>query len=119
MKKKTPDEALGFLLQNHLTKDQYNNMKRACTESGCNLWPNYNEVVAAKSLCRPNGIILQEHCAEVSLQDLLNHTAIRILEKVQYISVLNILNSQLKNLICALEGVHIKRYLKMEWLCCK
>ena len=80
--KKSPEEALSFLLHNDLSKEQYCNMKQACTEGGVNLWPNYNKIVAAKSSCRPNGIIFQELAAEVSLQDLLNHTATRILENV-------------------------------------
>jgi hypothetical protein len=79
---KSPEDALGFLLQNNLSKEQYLNMKQACSDSGANIWPNYNKVLAAKSSCRPVGIILQDHSAEVPLQNLLNHTADRILNKV-------------------------------------
>jgi hypothetical protein len=58
---KSPEDALGFLLQNNLSKEQYLNMKQACSDSGANIWPNYNKVLAAKSFCRPVGIILQDH----------------------------------------------------------
>ena len=57
-------------------------MKQACAESNCNIWPNYNIILEAKSLCRPNGILLEELSAEVPLQNLLNHTASRLLHNV-------------------------------------
>ena len=82
MKKKLPEEALAFLLQNNFTKEQYLNMKKACTESNANIWPNYNHVLSAKKFCRPTGIVFQELAAEVPKQNLLNHTANRILHEV-------------------------------------
>ena len=82
IKRKTPEEALAFLLSNDLTKDQYCSMKRACAESNANIWPNYNLVLKAKKACRPPDIKLEEKTAEVPLQSLLNHTVARILHKV-------------------------------------
>ena len=77
--KKTPSQALAFLLCNNLSKEQYNQMKSACTTSNANIWPNYNKVLQAKKECRPEGINIQLLCAQVSLQNLLDHTAKRIL----------------------------------------
>ena len=82
IKKKSPEEALSFLLTNNLTKEQYCAMKQACAESNADLWPNYNLVLGAKKECRPSDIWLQELSAEVPLQSLLNHTVARILENV-------------------------------------
>ncbi len=78
-RKKTPLEALAFLLNNNLSKEQYNNIKSACTESQANIWPNYNKLLEAKKKCRPEGIIVQELCACVPLQNLVDHTAKQIL----------------------------------------
>jgi hypothetical protein len=77
--KKTPSQALAFLLCNNFSKEQYNQMKSACTSSNANIWPNYNKVLQAKKECRPDGINIQSLCAQVSLQNLLDHTAKRIL----------------------------------------
>jgi len=76
---KTPSEALAYLLNNNLTKDQYNSMKAASRESHADIWPNYNKVLEAKAECRPEGIVIQETSAYVPLQNLLDHTTKRIL----------------------------------------
>lgn len=78
--KKTPEEALAFILENHLTKAQYLNLKNACAESHADIWPCYHKVLEAKSLCRPSSIAYEEMSATVSLQALLNKTSHRILE---------------------------------------
>ena len=82
IKKKSPEEALAFLLANNLTKEQYCAMKQACAESNADLWPNYNVILGAKKDCRPPDIRLQELSADVPLQSLLNHTVSRILQNV-------------------------------------
>ncbi|XP_043864027.1 uncharacterized protein LOC122757015 [Drosophila mojavensis] len=75
-----PSEALAFLIENGLTKEQYGNIKLICKQHGCDIFPSYLEVVKAKLKCRPNGISICEKKAEVPLQSLLNHTADRILK---------------------------------------
>ena len=87
IKKKTPVEALAYLLNNDLTKDQYYSLKQTCAESNANIWPNYNLVLEAKKACRPPDIKLEEKTAEVPLQSLLNHTVARILHKVSIFSL--------------------------------
>ena len=77
--KKTPLEALAFLLTNNLSKEQYTSIKATCTESNANIWPNYNKLLEAKRKCRPEGIVIEELCAQVPLQNLLCHTAKQIL----------------------------------------
>ena len=76
---KKPIEALAFMLTNKMTKEQYNNLKAACKENQADIWPNYNKVLEAKQECRPEGIVVTELSAHVPLQNLMDHTARRIL----------------------------------------
>ena len=77
--RKTPEEALFFLLTNNLTKEQYTNMKQACRESGADIWPAYSYVQGAKSGLEPDLIFVEENQAVAPLQDLLNHTVKRLI----------------------------------------
>lgn len=77
--KKTPEEALSFLLTNNLTKDQYTNMKKSCKDSGADIWPAYSYVQEAKSRLKPENISVDENEALVPLQELLEHTVKRTL----------------------------------------
>jgi hypothetical protein len=79
-KKKTPEEALFFLLTNNLTKDQYTNMKQACKKSGADIWPGYSYVQGAKAGLEPDEIEIKENVAQVPLQEVLNHTVKRIFQ---------------------------------------
>lgn len=80
IKKKTPNEALSFLLDNSLTKNIYINMRLEARSCGTNIWPLYNDVRDAKAQCRPpkEVVMISETVAEVPLQSLLNHTVQRI-----------------------------------------
>jgi len=78
--RKTPEEALGHILNNHLTtKDQYLSMKAASALSSANIWPYYNKIIKAKAQCWPDGIVINELNASVLIQNLLDHTTRRIL----------------------------------------
>lgn len=82
IKKKSPEEALAFLLDNSLTKTVYTNMRLETKSSGADIWPIYDEVRKIKSQCRPpkEHISISENKVEVSLQALLHHTTSRIVE---------------------------------------
>lgn len=79
---KTAEEALSFLLNNSMQKLVYQNMRLESKNCGANIWPAYNHVRDAKSLCRPpkEAIVITEKKAIVTLQSLLNHTASRLVE---------------------------------------
>ena len=81
--KKTPEDALAFLLRCKMTKDIYCEMRRASAESNANIWPSYAKVLESKKRCRPDGIIFEELSVYVPLQQLLDHTAKRILDQVE------------------------------------
>ena len=49
--KKTPEEALFFVLTNGLSKLQYKNLKKTSKESGFNIWPNYDYVCSKLVHC--------------------------------------------------------------------
>lgn len=73
------DSALAFLIENGLTKQQYINIKKLSKEHGCDIYPSYSKIVESKLKCRPNGILCSETKVQVSLQNVLDHTAYRIL----------------------------------------
>ena len=81
--KKTPEDALAFLLRCKMTKDIYCEMRRASAESNANIWPSYAKVLEYKKKCRPDGMVFGEFSAYVPLQQLLDHTTKRILDKVK------------------------------------
>ena len=81
--KHTPQEALAYMLTHNQTRQDYCDMKKACSAKGANIWPDYNQVLKAKTDCRPKGIEVEETEAKVAMQDLLNHTASRIFNEDQ------------------------------------
>ena len=81
MKKLAPSEELAFLLNQNLTKAQYLAIRSTCKENGADIWPSYHEILAAKSDSRPKDVEITDNSAVVPLQQLLNHTTARILEK--------------------------------------
>jgi len=76
----TEDEALAYLLENSLTKSQYNNFRELSISRSCELFPSYNKVRGAKSKCRPFDINVTESVAKVPLQGFLDHTSCRIIQ---------------------------------------
>lgn len=74
----TPDEALAFLLENDLTKNQYQNIRRESKMRNADIYPLYRDVTASKVKCRPDFVEISEEKAMVSLQALLTHCAKRI-----------------------------------------
>lgn len=75
----TPDEGLAFLLENGLTKRQYCNMRLQNKNHHCDIYPSYKKLLEAKQKCRPNEIVISERIVQVSMQNLLNHTAERLI----------------------------------------
>ncbi|XP_039150315.1 uncharacterized protein LOC120285016 [Drosophila simulans] len=76
----SPDEALAYLLENTLTKQQYISTRLLNKSHNSDIYPPYNEVIEAKLQCRPEGIEVMENTAQVLLQNLLDHTAQRLIK---------------------------------------
>ena len=74
------EEALALLLDCRLSKEDYQTLRSGASSKGSKLYPAYNKVREEKQKCIPNGgIKVTDYKAEVGLQELLEHTAKRIL----------------------------------------
>jgi len=67
-------------LENSLTKQQYVNIRALNINHHSDFYPSYNQVIEAKMQCRPMGIEVTETSSQVSLQNLLNNTAQRLIK---------------------------------------
>ena len=76
----TSEEALSLLVENDLTKHSYQNLRSSAKRKNADIYPPYNEVREAKRKCYPDNISITEDSAKVPLQNLLDHTALRIIE---------------------------------------
>ncbi|XP_046808102.1 uncharacterized protein LOC124420131 [Lucilia cuprina] len=75
----SPEEALLFLIENNLTKQQYINIRELNKSHNCDIFPSYPKIQEYKLQCRPEGLSVTDSLAEIPLQNLVNHTAKRIL----------------------------------------
>jgi len=74
--------SLTLIIDANLSKHQYCLLRSRTNEINQNICPSYNNILNAKSKCYPNqdAIIIKENSAEISLQELLDHTIIRLIE---------------------------------------
>lgn len=80
IKKLSGLEALAFLFDLSLTKDQYIKIRLQTIDCGVDIYPAYEKLREAKLEIRPEGIEVQESKAFVSYQNLINTTTRRIVE---------------------------------------
>jgi len=75
-KKHTPSEALSIFVEANLSKKQYEVIHAA----NKNIYPCYSLIKNAKQDCysKKESMNITETCAEVNLQDLLDHTSLRL-----------------------------------------
>lgn len=80
--KYTPEEALALFVDCHCTKKSYIMMQQGAKLRNANIYPNYNVILHEKKKCYPDKehIIITDISAEVNLQELVNHTARRIIQ---------------------------------------
>lgn len=76
----TPDEAVSFLISQQLSSRQYKACRALVKNHNADIFPTYQTVLEAKEKCYPEGIVATETVGEIKLQELLNHTASRIIE---------------------------------------
>lgn len=76
----TGSEALAFVIDENLTKSQYVNTRKILKLRNINVYPSYNKVLHEKQKCYPASIKVTETLIDVPLQELLNHTCLRILQ---------------------------------------
>jgi len=87
--KLTDDEALALLIDADLTKAQYELIREKAKERNADIFPLYANVTKAKKECYPltSSIKITDTCASTEFQDILNHTATRLM-KVQNVVIL-------------------------------
>lgn len=76
------DEALSIYIETDLTKTQYRYLRYMLNEKGHSVFPSYQSLGEAKKNCYPltSSITVTNISAKVNLQDLLDHTACRIMK---------------------------------------
>ncbi|CAI6354191.1 unnamed protein product [Macrosiphum euphorbiae] len=66
----TADEALAFIIDNKLTKQQYINIRLGSKKRNCNIYPSYENIRMSKTKCYPNNMDIGESSCKISLQSL-------------------------------------------------
>lgn len=96
-KKFTPEEALALFLDLKLTAHQYMELRKRTNQKNCAIFPGYKEIISTKKDCLPpqESIYVTENSAEVKLQNILNHTAERLLKTLNERSIKNLGNCSL------------------------
>lgn len=80
IEKYTAEESLAILIDNKMSVKQYKNIRLAAKEKKANIFAPYDYVLNAKKDCYPRNIHITETSCKVPLQDLLDHTIIRIIK---------------------------------------
>ena len=75
----TAEEALSLLIRTDMTKEAYQEIRNSAKAKGADIYPAYNKLREEKKLCYPENVTIREMSAVVPLQDLVNHTAARLL----------------------------------------
>lgn len=76
----TPAEAVLLTVENDLLSRVYKEIRLSAKSRYADIYPTYAEVTKGKFACYPGGIAYNHGVTEVPLQNLLNHTAERILQ---------------------------------------
>ncbi|EFN60836.1 hypothetical protein EAG_00223, partial [Camponotus floridanus] len=58
----------------------YINIRVSAKNRNCDIYPPYESIIEAKQICYPSNMQISEHRCEIPLQNLLDHTALRILQ---------------------------------------
>lgn len=77
------DKALSIVVEAKLTKFQYNIIRNAAKDNNSNIYPNYETITAAKKKCYPDNLVITESIAEAPLQNLLDHTVVRLFQALK------------------------------------
>ena len=74
------EDALAHLFHSDETKAAYNNNRLICKSHGADIWPTYNDVLAAKKPCRPPGISYGETAVILPIENRLRHNDERLMK---------------------------------------
>ena len=101
IKQYNDDDALAFFLEADLTKHQYLIMRQGAKKLNADIYPSYKRILNAKKKCYLLSMEITEEYVEVKLQNLLDHTATRLLSVHE--PVLSVLGENLTDLILLLK----------------
>ena len=76
------EKALALILDNSLSKSQYENIRLEAKKNRADIYPPYNEIRECKATCYPENICISEDEAMVPLESLLIHTVRRLIESM-------------------------------------
>lgn len=76
----TDEEAVLLNVENNLPSRLYHELRTTAKTKHADIYPTYRQVNRAKMACYPDEIQLNHNVSEVPLQNLLNHSAERILQ---------------------------------------
>lgn len=65
----TPEEALEFILDNNLSKQQYQNIRNGAKIRKCNIYPTYETVLKVKKQCRVPNVTVSDTVAQLQEGD--------------------------------------------------
>ena len=95
----TAEEALEYIFENNLSKQQYLNMRHGAKFRNCNTYPSYEEILQCKYKCRVQELSVSDTIAKVPLQNLLDHTAKQIVSLQQEV------------ILCAIESANDNKFI--------
>ena len=72
------NDALALVIDSKLSKDGYQNIRNLQNKVEATFLPSYKHVSEAKNRCYPENIVVTEISAEVPLQNLIDHSVLRI-----------------------------------------
>ncbi|KAL4126446.1 hypothetical protein QTP88_010668 [Uroleucon formosanum] len=82
VKSYTADEALALIIDAKLTKFSYSMLNKGSKPRKADIYPSYNKIKESKIKCYPDNYEVNEYGASIPLQNLVNHTAKRLLESL-------------------------------------
>ncbi|KAL7307630.1 hypothetical protein TKK_0000318 [Trichogramma kaykai] len=75
----SPEEALALMIEGNLSVKVYRDLRKNASCKGHHLYPSYDKVFDAKQATYPENVFISETLCAVPLQNLLNHTAKRLI----------------------------------------
>lgn len=78
----TADEALALIIEAKLTKFSYSMLRKGSKQRKADIYLSYNKIKESKIKCYPDNYKVNEYGASIPLQNLVNHTAKRLLESL-------------------------------------
>lgn len=76
----TPMKLWLFFEENDLTKQQYISIRLSAKNRNADIYPPYSSIIEAKKLCYPDNCVISETRCEIKLQNLLDHTSLRLFQ---------------------------------------